>query len=314
MGEVLDLFPTPDLDLLKVPEDMGNKEHTWYMVPLPFDEGLEDILRAWRQHGLASGHSDRTITSRVYTVRRLRANGLDPVSADREELTEWMSALVDSRTGLRVEKSTLATYRAQLRAFYQWLQDTGRREDDPTEKLPHPKPGKNLPRPLSSEQVQAVLAACSDKRATQTRAYVLLACYEGLRVHEIAKIRGEDILPGEILVTGKGGKSSSVPLHPIVADLARSMPSSGWWFPTSSESGHVHRCSVSSAIRRAMDRAKVPGTPHSCRHFYGTQFLKASGGDLRLTQRVMRHSSPATTAGYTQVIDEQAAFTAAKIA
>lgn len=284
------------------------------MVPLPFDESLEDTLQAWRRYALAAGHSERTISARIYTVRRLPKSGIDPMTATRDDLTEWMSGLANSRTGERVERSTLSTYRAQLRSFYAWLEDTGRREDDPSVKLPNPRVGKNLPRPLSPTQVQAVLAACSDARAHQTRAYVILACYEGLRVHEIAKVRGEDIWEDEIAVRGKGDKRSTVPLHPLVAELAREMPTSGYWFPSDAPSGHVHRCSVSAAIKRAMIRAGVPGTPHACRHFYGTQFLKASGGDLRMTQRVMRHSSPATTAGYTQIIDDEARMTAAKIA
>lgn len=53
-----------------------------------------------------------------------------------------------------------------------------------------------------------------------------------------------------------------------------------------------------------MKRAGVTGTPHGLRHHFGTQVLRASGGDLRTTQRALRHASPATTAIYTQVADE----------
>ena len=52
-------------------------------------------------------------------------------------------------------------------------------------------------------------------------------------------------------------------------------------------------------------RAGVPGSAHSLRHFYGTQTLRSSGGNLRVTQELMRHASPATTAIYTKVDDEQ---------
>jgi site-specific recombinase XerD len=93
-------------------------------------------------------------------------------------------------------------------------------------------------------------------------------------------------------------------MHPLVAALAATMPREGWWFPTASASGHVHRCSVSSAIKRAMVRAGVPGTPHAARHHYGTQVLRASGGDLRTAQRALRHASVQTTAIYTQVPDD----------
>ena len=135
-------------------------------------------------------------------------------------------------------------------------------------------------------------------------AYVLLAAYEGMRVHEIAKVRGEDFAGGEVRITGKGSVSSTVPLHPHVAALVERMPRAGYWFPSDSPEGHVSRVSVSLAIGRAMKRAGVTGTPHGLRHHFGTQVLRASGGDLRTTQRALRHASPATTAIYTQVADE----------
>lgn len=165
-------------------------------------------------------------------------------------------------------------------------------------------PSRGVPRPVTSAQVEAILGACADTRARQTRAYVILAAYAGLRVHEIAQIRGEDVRDGELLVDGKGGSRSSVPMHPAVAALADVMPRRGWWFPTDGIEGHVHRCSVSSAIARAMRRADVPGTPHALRHHYGTQVLISSGGNLRVTQRALRHASPATTAIYTAIADD----------
>lgn len=273
---------------------------------LPFDEGLAQVLTAWRQHGLAAGDSERTLTSRRYTIVRLTRSGISPMTASCDDLTEWLSSLRDSRTGAPVTRSTKATYRSQLRAFYGWLRKTGRREDDPTEDLPAVRVGRNVPRPLSHPQVQAVLAACSDVRAHQTRAYVLLGAYLGLRVHEIAKIRAEDFDDDVLYVVGKGGKHATIPLHPVIVDLVEIMPRRGYWFPSTTQEGHVDRVSVSLAIKRAMVRAGVPGTPHALRHFYGTQALKASGGDLRMTQRLMRHSNPATTAIYTQVDDDSA--------
>lgn len=271
-------------------------------VPLPFNEGLEDVLAAWAQRGLAAGHSDRTIQGRIYTIRRL-ADSVNPMTADDFELVTWLADLT-GKDGEPVKRSTLATYRAQIRAFYSFLVDTGRREDDPSSRLPRPRTPRGVPHPLSPAEVGRVLAACADGRAATTRAYVLLGAFAGLRVHEIAKVRGEDFRGDEILVTGKGGVVSSVPMHPLIAELAATMPRSGYWFPTSSKSGHVNRCSVSTAIRRAMDRAGVPGVPHALRHHFCTQVLRASGGDLRTTQRAARHASPATTAIYTQVADE----------
>ena len=265
---------------------------------LPFPETFADVLDAWRQRGLAAGHSERTISARVGTMERIAASGIDPLNATPDELLRWMA-------GMDLQRSSKATYRSHLRAWYSWLAESGRREDDPSALLPSAKAPRGLPRPVSPADVEAILAACSDGRARQTAAYVILGAYAGLRVHEIAKIKGQDFRGGEIAVTGKGGVSATVPLVPVIARLAETMPKSGWWFPTNSSSGHVHRCSVSSAISRAMKRAEVAGTPHALRHFYCTQVLHATKGDLRKTQRLARHASPSTTAIYTQVLDSE---------
>lgn len=269
----------------------------WREVPLPYPETMVDILAAWTEYGLASGHSDRTTSSRVYTVRRLIRSGVDPLTADRDELTRWLA-------GLEAKRSSKATYRAQIRSFYQWMVDSGRRLDDPSARLPRPRTSPGLPRPLTPGQVDAILRACAHPSAAQTRAYVILAAYAGLRVHEVAQVRGEHIYGDELVVLGKGGREGSVPMHPRVARLADTMPDDGWWFPSPSASGHVHRCSVSAAIKRAMIRADVAGTPHALRHHYGTQVLRASGGNLRTAQRALRHANITTTAVYTQIADD----------
>lgn len=275
----------------------------WHAPALPLEEPTRDLLKAFRNFGLASGHSDRTITSRTYTMQRIADSDIDLATASADELTGWLSTLRDSRTGQQVSKSTKATYRAQVRAFYKWMHETGRRGDDPTGQVPRPKPPRSLPRPLTVVQVDEMLRACADPRAAVTRCYILLGAYAGLRVHEIAKVRGEDIHDGQIVVCGKGGHEADLPLHPVLVEMAERMPFRGWWFPTSSQLGHVHRCSVSTAIKRAMVRAGVPGTPHALRHFYGTQTLRSSGGNLRTTQRAMRHLSISSTAIYTAIDD-----------
>lgn len=273
------------------------------MEALPLPESLDDVLAAWRRHGLAAGHSDRTISSRAYTVKHL-AKTTPPMHANRDDLTDWLSGLIDHRTGQPAKRSSRATYRAHLRAFYSWLVDTGRRADDPSASLPQPRVPRAVPRPLRPEEVERLLAACSNTQTIQTRAYVVLACFAGLRVHEIAKVRGEDVLSDVLRVQGKGGSDATVPMHPMVAELAARMPDRGWWFPSPGGGRPVSRVTVGQAISRALKRARVSGTPHACRHFYGTEVLKSSGGNLRVTQRAMRHADVRSTAIYTQVSDD----------
>jgi site-specific recombinase XerC len=48
-----------------------------------------------------------------------------------------------------------------------------------------------------------------------------------------------------------------------------------------------------------MKRQGLPASLHQARHWYGTNVLRSSGGNLRVAQELLRHASPATTAGYT---------------
>lgn len=296
MGEILLFQPRAVLPDTGMETNTNTVSLGAFDVQLPFPESIDDVLAAWHRYGVASNHAERTIASRAGTIRMLARAGIDPLDATRDELIDWLAALP-------VQRSSRATYRTHLRTWFAWLVEDGRRVDDPAARLPKSRVPRGVPHPLTPDEVQLVLDACSHPRAAQTRAYVLLAGYAGLRAHEIAKIRGEDF-GAALRVVGKGGVSSTVPIAPVIRRLADDMPSSGWWFPSISATGHVHRSSVSGAVQRAFRRAGVVAVPHALRHFYCTQVLRASGGDLRLTQRAARHASPATTAIYTEVEDE----------
>lgn len=136
---------------------------------------------------------------------------------------------------------------------------------------------------------------------------VLLAALAGLRVHEIAKIRGEDIdrEKATLAVIGKGNKRAVIPLHPILLELTETMPDVGYWFtPWDKPDEPITGKSCGQAISRAMKRAAVDGSAHQLRHWYGTNLLE-SGADLRTVQELMRHESLATTQIYTRVTSER---------
>src|SRR5690606_33787623 len=123
--------------------------------------------------------------------------------------------------------STIVNYTTCLAAWFKWLTVQDRRPDNPMTKVGRPKSPKHLPRPVSPRDVQLLLSAPT--RMT-THAMVLLAALQGLRVHESAKLRGEDIDRDRqvLYVKGKGKKPAELPLHPLVADWSRRMPAKGW--------------------------------------------------------------------------------------
>lgn len=248
----------------------------------------------------AQGLSERTITERATVIRHmLRTTGEAPLDVTATGIIRFTSRK-------NITATSKATYHASVRAYCAWLVRAELRADDPSLKTPRPKRPKGQPRPVHDAQLSRIIAATNRRR---TRAMVLLGALAGLRVHEIAKVRGEDfdLEIGVLTVTGKGGKTSVIALHEALFAEAYAWPREGYWFPnyTDNKNGlagqaHIRGHAVTRAIGEAMHRSGMQGKPHQLRHWYGTTLL-ADGADLRLVQTMMRHESPATTAIYTQV-------------
>src|SRR6478609_2000532 len=208
------------------------------ILPEPEPETMVELVAAWQLWQRARGLSERTITERAMVITRLpNAAAVTAVEIDRFLLHRGWS------------KNTRATYHQAIRAWCRWLILTARRADDPALMAPPPKVPRNQPRPLADVHLTKLLRSVNRLR---TRAMILLAAYAGLRVSEIAAVKGEDLdmLDRTITVVGKGDKRRTIPLHPVLVDLARSMPETGWWLPTytgnhQSANGHMLGNSVS---------------------------------------------------------------------
>lgn len=262
---------------------------------------LEEILAAWRLWQESANLSERTITERAFLIINLvNFVGCAPLDLTPKHIIAFLT-----RPG--IGNTTKATYHAHIRIFCEYLVMTGQRDDNPALRTPKPRRTKGVPRPCTPEQVRAVLGAATRRR---TRMMILLAAFAGLRIHEIAKIRGEDIDRDARLlyVVGKGSKPATVPLHALILDYLHMFPTTGYWFPSyasrTTGSPHIGVKAVGKSISNAMERAGVEATPHQLRHFFGTSLVR-NGVDLRTVQELMRHESLATTALYTEISDEQ---------
>ncbi|WP_262365801.1 tyrosine-type recombinase/integrase [Gordonia sp. OPL2] len=263
-------------------------------VPTP-TTALDD-WKVW-QHAQRLSH--RTISERIRVISQLHnESGVQPVNAQAIDIVEWMAEHDEW------SDSTAVTYASYLNAWFRWLQITDRRSDDPMVKVGTPRTPDREPRPIADSDVPKLLNA---RMWTKTRYMILLALLAGLRVHEIAKIRGEDFdhAAGLIWVRGKGRSVRSVPMHPVLREVASLMPETGWWFPMRGYPGeHTLSKSVSDIVGRTMRRAGVKGTPHALRHWYGSA-LHDDGHDIRVVQELMRHKSIASTQIYTKVSDQR---------
>lgn len=243
--------------------------------------------------------ADNTISERIRVLQQFgREAGLDPTFAQALDVSRWYAA-----NRHRWSASTLYTYHTYMQAWFKWLQLQGVRADNPMIKVGTVKQPKRKPRPVADEHLLKLLAVNMHHR---TRVMILLASLAGLRCIEIAKFRGEhiDVPRGRMLILGKGGDEDWVPLHPVLATTAETMPVRGWWFPSNSTrpGQHVHRKSVSQIVGDAFRRADVPGSAHPLRHWYATTLLE-DGADIRVVQELLRHGSLQNTQKYTGVSD-----------
>ena len=252
-----------------------------------------ELLDEWEIWLRAGDASDNTVRTRRDGVKLLwhSAGTNDPVSIPTIAIARWLASCKT--------KWTRCTYAASARAWFKWLEQRGYRNDNPMLELPMPKTPRSVPRPAPTSVVQEVLEVCG-RRA---RAYIVCGAFLGLRVHEIAKIRGEDFDgEGWYYVRGKGDVVAAIPTHPLVEQLRKGYPERGYWFPGQVD-GHVGAATVTTVVSRAFAKAGHHITAHQLRHWFGTHAQRI-GKDVRVTQALLRHANVASSQIYTLVADQ----------
>lgn len=225
-------------------------------------------------------------------IRLQRALRCCPMDATSDQVEQWYAALTMSPEGR-------ATELRHIRQFYRWAQRFGLRTDDPTIRLDAPRLTRRLPRPIRDDD----LAAALDFAADRVRPMLLFAAFAGLRAGEIARLRRDairdDLTPPVLIVEdGKGGRQRIIPLHPQLATVLSELPVRGWLFPRhDGQPGHIPPHLVSQLANRALRDAGTSSTLHTLRHRFATKCYGATL-DLRVTQELMGHASPVTTAQY----------------
>lgn len=258
-----------------------------------------DLLDAFADYQRAGNRAPRTIATRESLLRGFTVRqGTTLLDATVFHLRREVG-----REG--VAPSTRATTRFTFLAFYGFIQGEELRPDNPALRLPVVKVPPRRPRPYTQEQIDALLASGAYWR---TRAMILLAAYQGLRVSEIARVHREDfdMNAGTQKVFGKGGRTDYLPVHPVIRDLVPLM-GDAWWFPARlGRPGHIKGQSVSDLLHDARERAGIVDkrlTGHSLRHSFATELVRR-GANIRAVQDLMRHASLSTTQMYTQVLDD----------
>jgi integrase/recombinase XerC len=222
--------------------------------------------------------------------------------------------------------ATMARKIATLRSFFKWAERRNLSDSNPMTLIRTPRQSKRLPKAITIEQVEKLLAAPDERDVLGLRDRAMLETLysTGIRVSELVGLELEDIdVAGEALkVKGKGKKERVVPLgsHALAA-IKRYMDNlrsdgryNGAWAETRTRrplfvNKHGGRLS-SRSVRRKLDKyLKQVGldptiSPHTLRHSFATHLLD-NGADLRSVQELLGHQSLSTTQVYTHLTTQR---------
>ena len=254
----------------------------------------------------------------------LRSRGVaDPALAGEPAISEFVAHLSGSEyaPGRTYRASSVARALAAVRSFHRFLVREGESETDPAEAVARPKVPRNLPRPLTVDEVAAIVAAPADDGSPvglRDRAILETLYGAGLRISELVGLDVDDVdlEEGSVRAVGKGSRERLVPLgryavRAVQSYLVRGRPAlagqrtRGALF-LNQRGGRLTRqgCTniVKAMARRAGLRKRV--TPHMLRHSFATHLLEG-GADVRVVQELLGHASVATTQIYTLVTKDR---------
>lgn len=245
---------------------------------------------------LASGSTAQsTLRQRGYLLRAFAREY--PLGAVTErDVSDYLG---QPGRGPDARKSVLGS----LRSFYRWGVARGYLEHDPTILARSIRVPQGVPKPVP----ETVLARALANADHETRFMLLLGAYAGLRRAEIARLHSDNITEDGLLITGKGGKTRRIPIHPRLAPY---LTFHGWAFPSPRAKGlPVSPDYVAERVEDVLEG----WTTHSLRHRAATSWYRATK-DIRATQMLLGHSSPTTTARYVLLDEDVLAATVLAVA
>ena len=266
----------------------------------------------------------------------LARNTLDSYRFDLTQFANWLSArqgksllaathadllaYLAHRVAGKAKATSASRLLSSLKRFYQHALRQGRVTVDPTLNIDSPKLPRGLPKTLTEEDVEKLLAApdVTDPLGLRDRTMLETLYASGLRVSELVTLKVAQVSQdmGVVRIVGKGAKERLVPLgrealswirrylqeaRPRILDkrTAEAM------FVTS-RGGAMTRQSFWYLLKRHAAHAGLtrPLSPHTLRHAFATHLLN-HGADLRVVQLLLGHSDISTTQIYTHVARER---------
>lgn len=239
------------------------------------------------------------------------------VSDWRQVTQDHLIAFILDMREREYSSSTVARKVAAVRAFLGFLVNENVLTENPSANLDSPSVTKRLPRPISAEDIEKLLAAPDTEkgaRGLRDKALLELLYATGMRVTEVVSLGVNDVnlASSTVRCLGKGAKERIIPIYPRAkAALEEYLEKGRQALIKDPEEkalfvnhrGHqLTRQGLWLIIKRYVKQVGINDlvTPHTLRHSFATHMLDG-GADLRNVQKLLGHANISTTQVYTQV-------------
>jgi integrase/recombinase XerD len=248
-------------------------------------------------------------------ARFAEARGVDAEALDRKALEAFVRQLMTSGLAPR----SVARAVACVRGFYKFVAVERKHDRSPADDLRPPRAWPALPKFLSLEDVDRLLAQpdTGTPRGLRDKALIEVLYATGLRVSELISLRAGDLNLDEGYLTciGKGDKQRMVPLGLEATGWVRRYLQDGrsallrkktspWLFVNARDGGALSRVGFWKVLKEYGLKAGLSAdlSPHVLRHSFATHLLER-GADLRMIQVMLGHADLSTTQIYTHVLE-----------
>ncbi len=276
----------------------------------------EDILRIFLDYlSVEKGFSPNTIHSYSLDLKKL-------FLFFHKEKISWLKAtegdlikFIHHHSRANLSPRSLARLISSTRSFYRFLVLDGLIAKSPATNLSTPKLWLDLPKFLTEQEVENLLAQPKEKniRGQRDKAMLELLYATGLRASELVSLKLKDLNLEQryVLCQGKGGKERIVPFGHSAQEALREYLHKARSRLLKRENPSLFLSSRGRAFTRQGFWKMLKGygrqaglgkkiSPHVLRHSFATHLLEG-GADLRSVQLMLGHSQITTTQIYTHV-------------
>ena len=286
---------------------------------------LARAVRGYLDHlAVERGLAANTLASYRRDLRRYSAfldvRGItEPAAIGEGDVTAFLRSLREGDAEHPpLGASSAARTVVAVRGLHRFLHREAMAPADAASAVRPPTPPRRLPKAISLDQVERLLAAATadgTPLALRDRALLEMLYGTGSRISEAVGLDRDDLDldAGTVLLRGKGGKQRVVPVGTyaraaVDAYLVRSRPqlaATGLSTPAlflNARGGRLSRQSAWTVLRTVAARARLSPhiSPHTLRHSFATHLLDG-GADVRVVQELLGHASVTTTQIYTLV-------------